>query len=178
MLLVSKIQFHLLNSPPPSQNVRSRHGRNPLKLSSVVLMWSAWISSIGIFILDKMQVLCSSWGVGGSGGWRITADGTSKVFCSWNQTPKWDFPLELIDSPTTVLSFVWSWFICSLFCLLWGHLFSILGSQSSFWAQTFLFMLLQKLKSALLPVKLRHSLIWKWILRDGAQRTGLLVALP
>lgn len=102
ILLISKIQFHLLNSPPPSQNVRSRHGRNPLELSSVVLMWSSWISSIGIFTLDKMQVLCSTCG----GGMENYSEWNKQGVLQLKPNPKWDFPLQLIDSPTSVSPFV------------------------------------------------------------------------
>lgn len=73
----------------------------PIRTQLYRLTWSAWISSTGIFTLDKMQVLCGSPG-------EITTDGTSKAFCRWNQPPSGMFHSKLIDSLTSVLPFVWS----------------------------------------------------------------------
>lgn len=101
----------------------------PIRTQLYRLTWSAWISSTGIFTLDKMQVLCGSPG-------EITTDGTSKAFCRWNQPPSGMFHSKLIDSLTSVLPFVWSWVICSLF---WDL-------KALFWADIFLFSLLQKLE--------------------------------
>lgn len=123
MLLVSKIQFHLLNSPPPSQNVRSRHGRNPSKLSSVVLMWS-----LGFHLLEYLfWIKCKFSAVVGWGG--VGGEWWVENYSRWNKQGV----LQLKPNPQVGFSTWINWLShnCTLLCLILVYLFSILSALGS-----------------------------------------------